>query len=251
MKIIILVTLFITLFVWNLILQISPEKQGLTNFLFNLSYALVYFYSGLLALWGLASSEKSQINKGLKFLGLGLISWSIGGVVWVIYNLVLKVEIPYPSLADLFFFAFLPLTIAGFWQILSVYKTGLNTKIYFQAGLVILGGFLISIFLISRPDLSPDVPLLARILNIAYPTGDAIFLAIAFILYRLSAGGQIQKVFLILAAASTTQVIADYLFSYRTSSETYWNGDISDLFYMTSAVIFGVGVIKLKDLISF
>ena len=46
-------------------------------------------------------------------LGLGVLSFAVGQGIWAIYELVLHREVPFPSLADLGYLAFIPLTIAG------------------------------------------------------------------------------------------------------------------------------------------
>src|SRR3970040_103206 len=50
-------------------------------------------------------------GKSYLFLGLGFFSLFAAEVVYSVYDLVLDIE-PYPSIADIFFFAYIPLLIA-------------------------------------------------------------------------------------------------------------------------------------------
>src|SRR6185436_7659400 len=54
---------------------------------------------------------RSRVSWG--FLGLGTLSWGCGMLAWSWYELVLQVETPFPSLADLGYLLMFPFMFAG------------------------------------------------------------------------------------------------------------------------------------------
>ena len=65
-----------------------------------IGFFLAYRYKGSLV-----------FGKSYLFLGLGFFSLFVAEVVYSVYDLILEIE-PYPSIADMFFFAYIPLLIA-------------------------------------------------------------------------------------------------------------------------------------------
>ncbi|MBI2008161.1 hypothetical protein HYS82_00715 [Candidatus Amesbacteria bacterium] len=96
---------------WWLKIRFTGKEIDVENYLFNFSYIVFNLLGGIGALiiahrkWG---GFKSAIGKGISFLGLGLLGQGFGLLIWTYYNLVLQVEIPYPSLADIGYFALIP-----------------------------------------------------------------------------------------------------------------------------------------------
>ena len=115
--------LFFICVVWSVLLHSNPDKFTPWNYGFTLIYGSI-FLSG--AVIGIANAFRfgitSTVGKSLFSLGLGLLSWQIGLWIWVYYNVVLNVEVPYPSLADFFFvFTFYPFLIFGCYNLLQLY----------------------------------------------------------------------------------------------------------------------------------
>jgi len=77
----------------SIVSLINPLVVAITAFF------LSYRYKGSLV-----------FGKSYFFLGLGFFSLFVGEVVYSIYDLILKIQ-PYPSIADIFFFAYIPLLI--------------------------------------------------------------------------------------------------------------------------------------------
>lgn len=111
-------------------------------------------------------------------LALGVFFGSLGEATWAWYELVLHVEVPYPSWADVQWLAYYPLVFAG-----------LMTVVFFRGdrrlpGLpAVLDGLLyaglaagIGWELMIRPTLDPTASFLVSVTNIAYPAGDLLLL---------------------------------------------------------------------------
>ena len=84
--------------------------------------------------------------------------------------------------------------------------------------------------------------------DIAYPVGDIIILAIAFIIFGLSFrywAGQIKWPVIITIIGFLMEYFADFAFSYTTTVNTYYNGSWVDLTYATSLVLLSFAVALL------
>src|SRR5256885_3920916 len=68
---------------------------------------------------------KSDVGRALFFISTGTIAWGIGQMFWsILYNILYKVEVPYPSLADVGYIAAIPLWAIGIFYL--SYATGLK-----------------------------------------------------------------------------------------------------------------------------
>lgn len=232
--------------IWNISLYFLPSHTTTANYLYNVGYACLYFIGAVVGIRAsLTVSTKSSLGKTLLYLALGNAGYGMGLVTWAYYNVIARIEVPFPSLADFFFlFCFIPCMAIGLIHLLRIY--GIATiKQYIRWGIVIFGicGLIILGF-IMKPDVSRDLPILTRAFNIAYPLGDTLLLTGA-ILALLSGGGKLSRGILILTIGYVFQVSADFVFAYRTTAETYWNGDISDLLFTISGATLSLAIITI------
>ena len=110
---------FIVLAAWCLSLNLDGTKSSYSNSYFGLTYAFLPVVAGL---FGFASAYrwggvKSSMGRALFYLSSGLITWGMGQIMWSYYVLVLQIEIPYPSLADLSFMCSWPLWGIGIYHL--------------------------------------------------------------------------------------------------------------------------------------
>lgn len=232
---------------WALYLQLSPDKTTTWNYLYNIGYGLLYFFGAFMGVTGaIRLSTQTNMGKALLYLGLGLGSYGSGLVIWSYYNIILQVEIPYPSASDILFLFFIPLIAAGCLSALGIVRSQLSRRSALEAvGIFIISSLVVFGFL-NRPDLSRDLPFLTKLFNIAYPLGDTILLTLAYTTVRISGGGMRSGMMLI-SLGLLFQVLGDMVFAYRTTTETYWNGDIADILFSASAAISSFGMLRLFD----
>lgn len=237
----------IVLIVWHIFLYYRPDKTTEFNYLYNLGYAVIFFSTALLSVYTfLKPTFRNAVGKAILFLGLGQASYGIGLVIWTYYNIVLHVEIPYPSVADVFFIVFFSILMAyGCLSLLKIYTPFISKKSLLEAlGIFILSG--VFIYAINKPDVSNNLAPLVRITNIAYPLVDTLLLSLAFITLRIS-GGKVKMGMATLVFGFMLQVAADLFYTYRTAHELYWNGDVSDMIYTISGTVILIAIIKIID----
>lgn len=237
--------LFVFTIVWDVFLYTFPEKTTPWNFLYNVMYGAIFFTGGAIAIkYGIGFSLKTNLGKMLFFLGLGLLSFWGGNVIWVYYTFFLKVPIPYPSLADGSYALLPPLMTIGMVYLIRVYKTLLTKNVIRDSIIIIIISFIAIFGFFAKPNLSPELPFIQNFFSVYFPFGDVVIISIALISLRIG-GGKMHPSLYIFSFGLVLQTIADLLFTYRIAVETYWNGDISDLFYTLSAYTMSVGLFEI------
>lgn len=255
-KILLLIYVFVMLWWFSIF---SRGIHGTTeNYSFSLLYSVMPLGWGIIGFmnarrWG---GFASSIGRGVLFISGGLFAWGIGNLIFGYYNLVLRIPVPYPSLADAGFILIYPLSAIG---VLSFFRaTGASFALKHMSGKFLL--FIIPILFIFLSyyllvtvargnSVTSGGGLLKVFLDIAYPIGDVIVITFAFILYSLSfkyLGGTFRKpiIFIIIGFIST--YIADFLFSYTTTVGTYFVGKWVDIFYPAAFLFIGLGLSLLS-----
>ncbi len=198
---------------------------------------------------------------GLRFIGLGLFFWGIGETIWSYYNFFLDVEIPYPSVADIFF------APSVFFYNAGVIWLSMTTGTRF--GLRSLGGKIFSvlaplaIFAITYyvivvighggELLSDGNSVIKSVLDIVYPLGDAIALSVSVVVAGLSfkyLGGMYKYDVISILLGLAAMFVADSILSYTSTVGTAYSGDLGDLFFTIAVFLLTFGLLgfnKIKE----
>ncbi len=230
---------------WSILLFIANQKTTDLNYIYNVAVGLMFASGGgiaFLGIWGLGI--KNALKKELLTVGIGMSCFGMGYFVWSFYNLALRIETPFPSLADAFFALYTPCVTYGVINLLRVFGVMIPKKIYLQS----LGIYLVAVIFIfsvgNPPDLSPSLPILTKAVNMYYLLGDSLLITLSIMLIRLTRG-RIHNSFIYFVFAMLAMASGDFVFSYRTASGAYWNGDISDFLFGLGAYLFSIGIIKI------
>lgn len=251
----IILILYGIIVLWWLRINTQGIRETDENYLFGGIYALIALIGGINGLivskfWG---GHKSFVGRGIIFLSLGLIGEWFGQTAWTYYNVIVKINVPYPSWADLGYLSIIPLYSLG---MLSLAKaTGsqfslkkIKGKLILIIIPVIMGCLSYYLFLKNfNPDLSQPV---RTFLDLAYPLGEVIPISIALITFGLSnsiLGGKMRGRILCIIFAFIAQYITDYTFLYRAAQNSYYNGGPVDLMYATSFTIMSLGLIAFNS----
>ena len=248
------VYLFYFLNVWWLILLFSGLRENFHNYLFGAAYGIMALVGGLTGLsiskaWG---GVKSVMGKAILFLSLGLLAAEFGQLVFSYYNIFLGVEIPYPSLADIGFFANIPFYSFGIFYLARASGVLINLKkLAGQIQVVIIPFILLLfsyIFFLQGYEYDWSNPLKV-FLDLGYPLGQAVYVSLALLTFTLSRGmlgGVMKSKILFIVLAFFAQYLADYNFLFQTSRGTWYNGGYGDYLYLVAYFLMTLGIIQLK-----
>jgi hypothetical protein len=251
----IVLTLFCILTVWWITLRILGLS---TDSVHNQVFAAVY---GLISLLGVGigfsifqkwGGMKSKMGKSILFFTLGLLFQEVGQIIYSSYIYFLKIEIPYPSIGDLFFYGTIPLYIIGIAHLAGVSGVQISLKSFkskIQAITIPVFILLCSyFFFLQQYEFDWSTPL-TIFLDFAVPLGQAVYISLAILTYTLSKGvlgGIMKGNILFILFALFMQYIADWTFLYQASQETWYAGGINDYMYLCAYFLMTIGLLKLK-----
>ncbi len=236
----------LTLF-WNVFLYFNTDNQTIYNYLFNVIYSLLFLYgAGVAFIASRNYSFSTPIGKSLVFYTISLLAYALGLFVWAYYNIILRVEVPYPGAPDIFFVLFQPFAALSFFYLVKSYGSKFTPPRVIEFVVLSSVLFFILYSFLKTSSLGADLPIMARVLNITYPLLDAILASLAIIGLRTEKGA-LHPNLLIFVFASLAMVFADTTFSYRSSAGIYWNGDIADTGFAISATLFTWGLMNLSS----
>ena len=246
--------LYLVVLSWWVYLQVQGANTNDAYF-FNWFYGLIALsgavYGILIAIkkWG---GWSSVIGRGLILLSLGLLGQWFGLQVWTYYNVVVKVEVPYPSLADFGYFSLIPAYAIAAWMFAQASGAKFSLKTNggkLQALFIPLIAIVIAdILFVKNIGLDLSDPL-KTFLDFGYPLGEIIPVSIALFTLTLSRnllGGTMKNKIIFLVGAFFFQFLTEYAFLYTAGAETYVNGGWNDLMYATSYTIMSLGIITFS-----
>lgn len=253
---------YLPIIVWGVAFYALQIKGTPLNYWYQFAFGLIPLVGGI---FGIAKSKqwgwfRSKVGKAVFFISLGAISWGIGQMFWSLYyNIWLKVEVPYPSLADVGYSLSFPFLAIG---LVSLSKaTGAKFSLKHPGGklfalfLTIAASALAYYLLIVVArggviDFSEDG--LKLFFDLAYPLGDLVIFLFAALIYGLSfnyLGGRYKTPIVSMLLGMLVLFIGDFSFSFNTTTGEYYNGHWVDLVLLTAwtLIVFGVNSMDTKE----
>lgn len=226
-------------------IQYGQVRGQTVNYLTNVICGSLYCLGGVAGLFYSDTRGIGRLKRlTLFFLGSSQLSWGIAALIWSFYTMVMLVEVPFPSVADIFYVGFTVLMVAACLCLLLYLKAPLEQSNVVEFFGVIVVVYLAIFVLMLQPNLDFEAPILSNLLNYFYPLGDAFVFSFLLLIYRL-ASPRAKRLAGWLMAGLLFQVIADLMFTYRQSHALYWNGDISDYLYAVSGFLMTWGTVRL------
>ncbi len=219
----------------------------------------------LLALWGVWCGFKiakkqggfrNDFGKSIGLFTLGLLCQVFGQVTFGLYNNVLNVALPYPSLADLAYIASPIIYLLALVQFGRA--AGINWNLKLMRGKISATGFFIGLLSVYWAvllwqgyafDLQQPIKI---ILDLAYPLLETLFLAVGILVYRsyrkTKISSPLTKIrFVLILAALGMQYLADAFFSFLVQSNKWSGNSFGDLPYFLAYFLMTVAIIHLGD----
>ncbi len=176
-------------------------------------------------------------------IGLGMLSYFIGGIIFDYTEIVLKQD-PDISFGDIFFV--INYLCLGTGMILALTSRRINLEKWQWAIIIAIGvcGSLLAWWISQKRTIPDSFPTTA--LNWFYIVSDVFLLITATTLLLTFWGGKVSLSWRMIAAAAFSLYIADMWFKYA-QGENYQSGDILEVFWVFSGVLFGMGAVLEYD----
>jgi len=173
-------------------------------------------------------------------IGTGFLMTGLADCLWSLFEDVLGIE-PFPSLADVFYLAYYPLTAVGLVVLVRWHKAGDRESIV-DAFIVAIGAAVLAwVFVLSPYIFDDSMTLLEKLVSLAYPTGDLLLMAV---LVRLVfARGKFSMSSTLLMLGILTTLIADAGYAVTALEGKYATGHWLDAGWLLSSVLVGAAVL--------
>jgi hypothetical protein len=172
---------------------------------------------------------------------LAILLWFLGECTWTVYAVILGVQVPYPSIADVFYLAgYIPAFIAilGFMRIFQRLVTPLKKIVSALVGLLILG--VTTVFLLTPLSVSSS-PVFVKVFDLAYPVLDAVLMALVTTRLITFIGTSLGRPWTWVFCGLLLYSFADIMFSWGTLVGWYYSGHPIELLWLYGYLAFALG----------
>jgi len=180
---------------------------------------------------------------------LGMFFWFLGELGWAVYTFLLNVEIPYPSIADVFWLVgYVPFLIALYYYA-KTFESVLPKRPLHTVWVITVVLSVTVTVLLMFPIMGAEEDTLTLVISLAYPFLDlALFLTalLSLIIFR---AGTLGKSWSLMNAGLMANVGGDILFSYATAQGIYYDGHPIDLLLAYAYILFALAFyVHVKEL---
>ncbi len=200
--------------------------------------ALPLCFGGLLRrMWrrGLSQTDVGPaLTRGQRWapvlLGMGIISWVLGQMVFTYYEWVLRQPPPLPSLADVGYLSVYPFFLLGI-LLLPAHPVPVasRTRIALDGLMIMTAAVTFSWYFVLGPVIQQGIETaLAKAVATAYPLADIVLIACLLILALRPGERVLRRAAYVLALGLGLVVVVDSIYSYQALNDAYVTGTILD-----------------------
>jgi diguanylate cyclase (GGDEF)-like protein/PAS domain S-box-containing protein len=177
------------------------------------------------------------LRRAWRLIALGWAFWAAGNLTQTVYEAVGAV--PFPSIADVFYLAFIPLTLAGLLSFPSAIRDrGERVRQWLDITVVALAGTAVVILVVLGDALTAHTSGVLKAVSVAYPVGHAVLLfGVGSLLLRGTVPSAGRSLFL-LSFALGLYVVGGLVYGYVSVHGGYRGGDPVDSFYVVAVSLF-------------
>lgn len=241
----ILIGFYVILFFWWLFLFAYNINDSPLNTGFGVTYGLIPFIGGIARLFTISrlTISTTDYNKALVFLSLGLLTWFGGAIIWAWYSIFLKIEVAYPSWADISYLASWPLWLIGLIFLSKTNSLKINLKDNSNKYIMILlplCTLLLEYYLLvitARHSILIAGDIIKIFLDFYYPFFDMTLIAFVLLLWRRFIFKSNHWSITLILLGFILNFIGDISLNYTSTVGTYENGGSID-FILATAMFF-------------
>ena len=218
--------------------------------------ALPLCFGGLLGLvWGRGASQAyvgPAAKRGQRwapaFLGLGILSWALGQMVFTYYEWVLGRPPPLPSIADVGYLSVYPFLLLGILLLPArPIPVASRTRIALDGLMTMTGAVTFSWYFILGPVMQQgSETTLAKAVSSAYPLAGMVLIACLIILASRPGQHSLRRAVRLLALGLILIVIADSNFAYWSLHDAYATGTLPDVGWSLGYMLVALGAFAAR-----
>jgi len=180
--------------------------------------------------------------------GCATACWTLAEVIWGVYALILREEVPIPSWADVGYLAAIPLAVAGLVVHPSMRVTGTRRARAVLDGMVIAAALLFLSWTLVLGPLwrTTDLSTLGGIVTLAYPFGDVVMVFFIVIAIRHMSGEHRLSLWCLLAGL-LAMALSDSTYSYLSEVANYSSSSTNLVDAGWVAAYLGIAVAALSS----
>ena len=208
-------------------------------------------FGGLLRLmWGRGAFQAHvgpALTRGQRWapilLGLGLLSWVVGQMIFTYYEWALRQPPPLPSIADVGYLSVYPVLLLGILLLPArPIPVASRTRIALDGLMTMTAAVTFSWYFILGPVMHQGTETtLAKAVSTAYPLADIVLIVCLIILASRPGEHTLQPAVRLLALGLTFVVIADSNFAYWSLHDAYATGTLPDVGWSLGYMLVGLG----------
>jgi len=176
-------------------------------------------------------------------LGLGILSWVFGQMVFTYYEWVLHQPPPLPSLADVGFLSVYPFFLLGILLLPArPVPVASRTRLALDGLMIMTAAVTFSWYFVLGPIMRQGTETtLAKVVSTAYPLADIVLIACLVILASRPEEQTLRPAIRLLALGLTLIVIADSNFAYWSLHDAYATGTLPDVGWSLGYMLVALG----------
>jgi diguanylate cyclase (GGDEF)-like protein len=193
--------------------------------------------SSTIALW--AAAARSERRLPWVLLAIAQTCYHLGEILWVAYDV--AGNVPFPSVADIFYFLTYPFAAAGLYIFVRDRSPGRDKPAVIDAAVVtVVMALLAWVYLMEPYARDPSLSVLEIVVSVAYPVGDLVLLAV---LARLLVGeGAFSKSLVLIAVGTAAMLVSDVVFA-RVELTVGYTPGLIDLGWIVNYLAWGAAAL--------
>jgi serine phosphatase RsbU (regulator of sigma subunit) len=181
-------------------------------------------------------------------LGLGILCYDLGQIIFTYYFLILHEIPPFPSLADVGFLIEYPFLLLGILLLPArPIPVASRTRVVLDGLMIMTAAVTFSWYFVLGPVIRQGTEtLLAKVVSASYPLADIVLIACLVILALRPGEHALRRAVYVLALGLASLVVADSIYAYQTLNETYVTGTILDVGWPVAYMLIGLGAFAVR-----
>ncbi len=232
---------------WTLLLVTGYGGPTTAQAVSNLGLAAVALAAAM-GCFRAAYRNQGRLRRTWALLGLSMLSWGTGQVIWSWYESVLGREVPFPSLADVGYLGAVPFAAAALLTMPTASQSVAGRIRTVIDGLIIAASLMLTSWVLVLGTLfhAGGDDFLSQAISVAYPIGDVVVVTIVlYVSLRVrQISGSSPLPLSLIGGGLVAFSVADSGFMYLTATGSYSSGNLIDIGWFLGFLLILLAALK-------